>query len=87
MNWYVFGTFWYVLKTFLTHGFGASTGGIGMYQVCICPYFEMYSPVFVYYFYVWHVFVSIEGICTVKPNKYQNVYWYVLVCIFKYLQV
>ena len=44
----------------LAHRFGASTGGIGMYCVRICPYFGMYLLVFSDCICVWHVFVRIE---------------------------
>jgi len=40
---------WYVLVCIhdhLAHRFGASTAGIGMYCVRICPYFGMYLRVF-----------------------------------------
>ena len=81
MYWYVFGMFWYVFKTSLTHGFAARYGGIGTYLVCICPYFGMFLPVLCDLFYELHVFVRIDVFKTVKPSTYKNMYWYILVHI------
>ena len=73
--------FWYVFKTILAHGFPASTGGIGMYCVRICPYFCMYLLVLSDCICVWHVFVRIGVFGIVVPNMYWIMYWYVLTCI------
>jgi len=70
MNWYVFGMFWYVFMIGLAHRFGASTGGIGMYCVRICPYFGMYLIVFSGCICVWYVLIRIEVFGIVAPKTY-----------------